>query len=220
MKVKEILAIGLIGILITISTGCSAKENKLAHDVVDTVKNKAKNFAEEKWKNLEDWATEDDGVKLYDVDTNAQIAYDEAMNVIKCFKAKNIDGVKKLFCPYVKEKHEDELGTDIEACLNLINGEIISYDEPDIQRNSWETDEDGIVKLGEDVTIENICTESGKKYCISFSSYVVNKNNPEGKGIIDLKVYDMEAYTEENSFPEDANAEVWYEDVFDKIINN
>ena len=219
-ELNKIFTIVLIGVVLTTATGCSAKESKLAQDIMNTVKDKAKHFAEEKWQDIEDWATEDDGIKLEEVDPNAYMAYEEAQNLLKHFKMRNMEGIKDHFCSYIKEKHEDELSVDIEACLNLIDGEIISYDEPVIRRDSWETDEEGLVKLSEDVTIENIRTESKKRYCISFSSYVVNKNNPAGQGIIDLKVYDMDMYTEENGFPEEANAEVWYEDVFDKIINS
>ena len=119
------------------STGCSfIKSGSLAHDVIDAAKEKAKNFAKEKWADIEEWATEDENMALKDVDSYGKMAYDQAKIILDSFDSKDVDRAKKVFCPYIQEEHGDELSDDIKECLDYVDGKIVSYDDPIIELSS------------------------------------------------------------------------------------
>ena len=145
-KINKILVIILIETMMVTSTGCSfIKSGSLAHDVIDAAKEKAKNFAKEKWADIEEWATEDENMALKDVDSYGKMAYDQAKIILDSFDSKDVDRAKKVFCPYIQEEHGDELSDDIKECLDYVDGKIVSYDDPIIELSSEKTDENGKV---------------------------------------------------------------------------
>ena len=216
MKVKKILAIGLIGILITTSTGCSAKENKLVYDVVDTVKEKAKNFAEEKWADIEEWATEDDGY----VDPETEKMLKQASVVMKAFQSNDEETLFMLFNEYIRKNYKEKLEDDINEVFDWVEGDILSFDKPSIYESSRKTDENGILIRCQYVSIYNICTDEGKRYEIEFEFYDVNKKHQDGVGINRFSISDSDEYTEENDFPSDAVYTFGdYGDTYDAVLN-
>ena len=178
MKVKKIVAIGLIGILIITSTGCSAKENKLVHDVVDTLKDKAKSVAQDKLNDFKDWATEN----AY-VDPETENLLNQASVVMESFQSKDEDSLFMLFNEYMRKNYKEDLERDIKGAFDFIDGDIVSYDEPSIEPSTQKTDENGIIKDSHEIWIDNIRTDKGKKYEIKFKTYDVNKKYKEGLGI-------------------------------------
>lgn len=60
MKVlNKLTIVVLVEIVTMVSTGCSLAKGGLVRDIMDEIKNKAGSFAEEKWQDIEDWATEE-----------------------------------------------------------------------------------------------------------------------------------------------------------------
>ena len=217
MKVlNKIFAIILIGFVITASTGCSAKESKLAHDVMDTVKDKAKNFAKEKWADIEEWATEDDGY----VDPETEKMLNQASVVMESFQSNDEESLFMLFNEYIRKNYKEKLEDDINGVFDLVEGDIISFDKPSIYVSSKTTDENGILIRCQYVSIYNICTDKGKRYEIEFEFYDVNKKHQDGVGISTFSISDSDEYTEENDFPSDAVYTFGdYGDTYDAVLN-
>lgn len=152
-ELNKIFTIVLIGVVLTTATGCSAKESKLAQDVMNTVKDKAKHFAEEKWQDIADWATEESNY----VDPETEDLLKQASIVMKSFESQ---------------------------------------------------DEDGVVKKAYEIWINNICTDTDKKYDIKYKSYTTNRKHKDGLGIDWFAVLDDDVY----SFGE-------YGDTYDAVLN-
>lgn len=206
----------MIGLVITTSTGCSVKESELAHDVMDTVKEKAKNFAEEKWADIEEWATEDDGY----VDPETEKMLKQASVVMKAFQSNDEESLFMLFNEYMRKNYKEDLERDIKGAFDFVDGEVLSYDDPMILPSTRETDEDGVVKNAHEIWIENICTDTGKKYEIKYTSYDVNKRHSDGIGIDWFAVIDSEmAEKEEDDSLDDVYTFGEYGDTYDAVIN-
>lgn len=202
------------------STGCSfIKSGSLAHDVIDAAKEKAKNFAKEKWADIEEWATEDENMALKDVDSYGKMAYDQAKIILDSFDSKDVDRAKKVFCPYIQEEHGDELSDDIKECLDYVDGKIVSYDDPIIELSSEKTDENGKVTRCENVTIENVCTDTGQHYEINIMTYVVNKKHPEGQGVVYMRIDDPDKFSDEAGYDDGSVKYVSYNDVWENVLD-
>ena len=202
MKVKKILAIGLIGISIITSTGCSAKESKLAHDVMDTVKDKAKNFAEEKWKNIEDWTTEGNTENEY-IDAETKELIDQAYTVVDVLKGKNDTNLLQLFDSNTLINHRNELIDEIKGAQSFISGKIISYDSPIVYPGAETTGEDGPVERYNNVEVAHVQTDKGKTYTIKIEICNVNKEKEELIGIDWIGICDEDVYTGETEYSEE-----------------
>lgn len=215
MKVKKIIAIGLIGILITTSTGCSAKENKLVHDVVDTVKDKAKSVAQDKLNDFKDWATEN----AY-VDPETENLLNQASVVMESFQSKDADSLFMLFNEYMRENYKEDLERDIKGAFDFMDGNIISYDEPSIEPSTQKTDENGIIQDSHEIWIDNICTDTGERYEIKFKTYDVNKKYKEGLGIEWFAIIDGDLETKtDKELIDDVYAFGPYGDTDDAVLN-
>ena len=216
MKVlNKIFTIVLIGFVITASTGCSAKESKLVHDVVDTVKDKAKSVAQDKLNDLKDWATEN----AY-MDPETENLLNQASVVMESFQSNDEESLFMLFNEYMRKNYKEDLERDIKGAFDFVDGEVLSYDDPMILPSTRETDEDGVVKNAHEIWIENICTDTGKKYEIKYTSYDVNKRHSDGIGIDWFAVIDSEmAEKEEDDSLDDVYTFGEYGDTYDAVIN-
>jgi len=112
----------------------------------------------------------------------------QSIDIIKYFENKDIDGLKSMFCNKVQSEHN--LDKEIEGAFEFINGKIISYDEPD------GTSGGGLIKDGIRVELilrgdtENIKTDLGSTYTLSFHSYGIYEEDTNKVGITYLRVID------------------------------
>lgn len=202
MKVKKILAIGLIGILIMTSTGCSLKDGKhIVHNAIDFVESN---------RNTQNLI--DDGLDKY-----SQIALNQANCIMEGIESNDEDKISQLFCSYIHKKHDEKLNSDIINCIAFIQGTIVSYDEPFITTVSEVCDHGKTIKLFKHCEIENIVTDTGIHYKIDIETCPIN-DNKEGIGVIDIAIENTDEYTEENGYPANAIIGVAYEDVYDAIV--
>lgn len=138
----------------------------------------------------------------------------QSETIIEGIKNKDATSIESMFCSYARE-NDSQLIDKIEKIFEFIEGEIISYDEPSPSPASGESVEgEGFVKRDKSGSISNICTSNGKKYRIVHGTYLVWKEHPEYEGVAEIKVIDVDRYTEENNFPKDAVYTITYPEMY------
>ena len=89
--------------------------------------------------------------------------------IVECFNNEDIDGLKEILSPYIKE--DKELEEQIEDAFDEIEGKITSYEvfsygyDGEIKEGRW------TVK-NEQVEICNIKTNAGEEYIINYREYI------------------------------------------------
>ena len=200
---KELnIKIIIIGMTLVVLTGCSLKDGQ--HIVRNTI-----DFVE---SNRNTQGLFKDGLDKY-----SQIALNQANCIMEGIESNDEDKISQLFCPYIHEKHDDKLNSDIINCIAFMQGTIVSYDEPFITTVSEVCDHGKTVKLVKHCEIENIVTDTGMHYKIDIETCPIN-DNKEGIGVIDIAIENTDEYTEGNGYPANAIIGVAYEDVYDAIL--
>lgn len=123
--------------------------------------------------------------------TDEHIAPDEqgylwAKQVIECFKNKDSEALAQLFC--TNAQNEFDLENEIQVLFDFVDGEIVSYDEPSGNAGGGEIAPEGIVQKGVGGRIENIVTDKGTVYRISFKGYVIFEEDKGSIGICNLGI--------------------------------
>ena len=120
--------------------------------------------------------------------TNEQITEQVSNELMEALVNKDLRAVKALLCPYFQETHS-ELDEEIRGIFDFMDGDIVSYDEPEgtISGGGSAIDEEWVEKYAMPEII-NIKTNSGRKYTIRYMYYVINKENPELLGIAYINV--------------------------------
>ena len=108
--------------------------------------------------------------------------------LIRCINEKDVDGIEQLFNRY--SQNEENLRNDIEDFLDHIDGEILDY------IITWGevslSIEDGIwTEQKTETKIENIITDTGKRYHIRLREYMIYTEDKDKEGgILLLSLYD------------------------------
>ena len=120
---------------------------------------------------------------------NQRHAEEVSKELIRCINERDLDGIEQMFNQY--SRNEKKLRKDIEDFLDYIDGEIEDYDfnyrgeiSSSIRDGKW-TRQETQTKL------ENIITDTGKKYYqITFSEYVICTEEKDKEGISILTLHD------------------------------
>ena len=120
---------------------------------------------------------------------NQKHAEEVSKELIRCINERDLDGIEQMFNQY--SRNEKKLRKDIEDFLDYIDGEIEDYDfnyrgeiSSSIRDGKW-TRQETQTKL------ENIITDTGKKYYqITFSEYVICTEEKDKEGISILTLHD------------------------------
>ena len=120
---------------------------------------------------------------------NQKHAEEVSKELIRCINERDLDGIEQMFNQY--SRNEKKLRKDIEDFLDYIDGEIEDYDfnyrgeiSSSIRDGKW-TRQETQTKL------ENIITDTGKKYYqITFSEYVISTEKKDKEGISILTLHD------------------------------
>ncbi len=120
---------------------------------------------------------------------NQKHAEEVSKKLIRYINEKDIDGIEQLFNQY--SRNEDKLRKDIEDYLDYIDGEIEEYNfnyrgdvSSSIRNGNW-------TKQETETKLENIITDTGKKYYqITFSEYVIYTEDKDKEGISILTLHD------------------------------
>ena len=132
--------------------------------------------------------------------TPSEIARQQGQDIIHHIQNKDAEALKTMFCEKIKTR--ESIDSEIEELFNFIDGDIISYDEPDGSLQSKNTTPKGVKKLGLDGDISNIKTSTGKTYIITFYSYLVNVEEEEKVGVVGISILDKDTYDPETGYPD------------------
>ena len=117
-----------------------------------------------------------------------EIATEQSEYIMECIVNKDKEGLKSVFSKYISETHD--LDKEIDEFFAFIDGEIVSYDEP-------EGNEGGYTRRDGEYTekklygwTENVKTNSRRKYSISFMMYQIYRNDEDRVGVNRITIND------------------------------
>ena len=113
--------------------------------------------------------------------TPTQQAEELQSDIMECFINKDVETLKSYFCKYTRDNVSD-LDDKIKDAFNLIDGEIVSYDEP------FATATGSMDRKDYGAETENIITDKGTEYSISFIGWLTNDEEPDKIGILVLVI--------------------------------
>ena len=127
-----------------------------------------------------------DGEEEYQ--TPKEYATEQAEYIMECIVNQDKEGLKSVFSKYISETHD--LDKEIDEFFEFIDGEIVSYDEP-VGREGGASLAYGEYREKELYGhTENIITDTGKKYHVSFMMYQIYETNPDYVGVDLITVTD------------------------------
>ncbi len=122
------------------------------------------------------------------------VAKDNILIVLESIQNEDASAIAALFCPYVKETCPD-LEEQIKDWMSVIDGDIVSYDEPTWSLGTgMNTEKEGIVELSFGGEIDNMKTSTGRIYRIGCGGYSVNKAETEYEGVSSIVIFAKEVY--------------------------
>ena len=138
----------------------------------------------------------------------------QMMTILQAVIDKDVNTIEELFCPYIKE-HDEQLQEEITALFEFIDGDIISYDEPEVSRGGGTmAGLEGYVKMSMSARI-NVYTSTGKMYQLGYGAYPVYKEKPDYVGVTNMVVYDEGKYNRENGYPEEEIYRIFLPEMFE-----
>ena len=128
--------------------------------------------------------------------------------IMEALKTRDAEKLKEVLAKAMQ--NQENIDEEINNLINFIDGNIISYDDTmGVSSNSGRSDEKGWIYREYSGEIENIVTDTGKKYRLKFYNYYINRKHKDYEGVIEVKVYDTERYTEENDYPKDGKCGIY-----------
>ncbi len=126
-------------------------------------------------------------------------AQKQSRKIIEAVEKGDKKAIKKMCSEEFKsiENFDEQL----DEFFEFIDGEIMSYDEPEGIYRGRKSSENGITEENLKGEIDNIKTDEGKTYRISFFSDSINKEYPECVGINGLGIYNEGTYVEGSGYP-------------------
>ena len=122
--------------------------------------------------------------------TPDQLAKERQTEIMECFVNKDKETLKSFFSEYVINKYPD-IDSQIDEAFNFLDGEIVSYDEP----NTSASGPSDRKSYGGDT--RNIVTTQNTEYRIIFRGRLTSDEEPEKIGVRCITVINM---TESNKY--------------------
>ena len=133
------------------------------------------------------------GTEEKEYETPLMMARRQGEEIMEYVVKKDKEGLKSMFSEYVSETHD--LDKEIDEFFEFIDGEIISYDEPDGDETYVEqSPAEGKINKQLGGIVYNVRTTNGRNYTISFSSYYVYNTNKDKIGIEILGILDEDSW--------------------------
>lgn len=140
----------------------------------------------------------DESIAIY-YDVTYEIAAEEIMQYLI---NEDVDEIVDLFSAYAKENYD--LSEEVNAAIEFIDGEIISYNDPDARNSSGSYSNHTYTLYNYKCEISDIITDTGKTYLIIVFTCVINADNEDCVGITKINVIDSDEFTYENDYPDEA----------------
>ena len=133
--------------------------------------------------------------------TPGEIARQQGQDIIHHIQNRDSESLKAMLCENLKSRAN--IDSEIEELFNFIDGEIISYDEPNGSIQSKSTTPQGTDKLGIHGDVCNIKTSTGKTYVVKFYSYLVYLEEEENVGVASITLFNHDTYDPEYGYPDE-----------------
>jgi len=111
--------------------------------------------------------------------------------IMECIVNKDKEGLKSVFSKQVSKTHD--LDKEIDEFFQFIDGEIVSYDEPEGSMGGGRKKDGEYVERTTGGQIENIKTDEGKTYEISFFTYWVCRDSEDREGVDSILIIEVPA---------------------------
>ncbi len=134
--------------------------------------------------------------------SRVEVAKQTQIEIMDCFLNKDNEGIKDLMSPYVQQNYA--LDTEIEEAFEYIDGDIVSYDEPKFGASAAASDESGWKLYEYYGSTENVITDKGTEYKISFKGWCIYRDDDSKVGVNLIHIVNV---TEKNLFNEEINWE-------------
>lgn len=119
----------------------------------------------------------------------SQVAKSHASTIIECFDTGDVEKLKSLFCESIQSTHN--LDDEITEAFEFIDEKIVSEGDWYGMYAGGESVRDGkLVKQNIHPGMENIITDTGSIYRITFGSYLVYETDIKNVGMIYINIYD------------------------------
>ena len=127
-----------------------------------------------------------------------EYATEQSEYIMECIVNKDKQGLKSVFSEHISETHD--LDKEIDEFFEFIDGEIVSYDEPEGYEGGY-TMEYGKYKEKElQGEIKNIKTNKDEKYGISIHIYQIHENDKDKVGVNYISVLDENSWIGEGAY--------------------
>ena len=111
---------------------------------------------------------------------------------MECIVNKDKEGLKSVFSKYISETHD--LDKEIDEFFAFIDGEIVSYDEPEGNEGGYTRRDGEYTEKVLNGYIRKIETDSMKHYEIISNSYYIYKDNEECEGVFYLSIINKDLW--------------------------
>ena len=129
-----------------------------------------------------------------------EIATEQSEYIMECVVNKDKEGLKSIFSKHVAETHD--LDKEIDEFFEFIDGDIISYDEPEGNEGGYTRRDGEYTEKELTGVIRNIQTDKGKIYSIGYRSYYIYKSNEDYVGIQIINIRDENTRVEYDTYSE------------------
>ena len=121
-------------------------------------------------------------LKTSEFSPKLQLAREVAQDIMGCFIDEDEERLFSLLSQPAQEFHRTK--EQIQEAFDLVEGEIISYELPDGTGGGGREVENGVV-TADNMTprINNVITDSGKKYTISFQYFLIFEDDRSVEGL-------------------------------------
>ena len=118
-----------------------------------------------------------------------EYATEQSEYIMECIVNKDKEGLKSVFSKHIAQTHD--LDKEIDEFFKFIDGEIISYDEPEGYEGGYTRKDGEYTEKELQGRIRNIRTDKKRVYNVSIFIYQINKNNSEKVGVDIITVNDI-----------------------------
>ena len=107
--------------------------------------------------------------------------------ILRCFNEDDMEGLKTMFC--TKTQGLDDIDEQIESGFDIIDGNIVSFNEDNVAGSEGESISDGeAMRLDRLWSIKNITTNTSKSYEIWVNINLIYEDDKDREGITQLKI--------------------------------
>ena len=115
-------------------------------------------------------------------------ANNQGEEILRCFNEGDKEKFKSMFSK--RQRERKELDSEIDEAMKFIDGKIISHYPSCFGGDSDAIDDGEVTYINVSLNIDDIKTDTGKKYTLSGLYYIKNKKDPNNIGLIVVTIYE------------------------------